>query len=893
MTIQSVELITTARSNNRAVLFWFLLVVDASVLAFIENNNIALWVTSLFIPLYPGLLGVKLRGLLVALSLSCLAAGPESLVFVTPIALAVAGHMTRALAACMVFVGCFLLAPYIDTLPDLTWHVLPLQSFTYLALPPLIAILLVGRDTGWLLLVIVFTLIGLSYAALDASFLNGLLSVDILTDPLARVCIVLMPVLFIGLVERLHFKESRPRLLKPVLAFALGFAVATLIPLRNIDSVVFDEGHGPWETVEASFGPDDFGRNVNYTYSLLFKYAEKLVGKAEILKSTSHSLPSIDDLLVLKVPTQEYHSDFIKTVAGWVKMGGRLIVIADHTDLFDTTQHLNQVLAPFNAKIASDAVFDSTGMPNRTSTSLIASVLGRIDALGTIMPWQTGASISRLPLGAITLASFGSSFKEPADYSRLNRFGTFQPRPSLAYTVPSAVVAFPSGLGSVTIILDSTPWSNFSLFRVPYKDLFRRILHVQEHVSALWLLGLGAVVTFILGATYAVTHRSSVLLLGAAALGVTLGAGSLIGVSEKHRSTEGIDYKLLVGLGSHAHMEFLPQLVPIGSHNYSRIISSTEKYGRAPRASHLTAGPDLSGGHDWLLIEPDGDLLPTRAEVLSHLRRGGNLTVMFSPASSQDTLSMRWLDELGLLTRRYSGLAVSEDFTPTQDGILGRRSPTLIRAMRLVTTAKSTSLLKDFVVDDLFQTFELRPTGYPRTSGLLTIGFSAYQFSDYAISDVWEGVDTSSIGRLREHQLEAALTGEERLAFPTYLRPADRTKDVVVGLSSYVVVRNGSAISQGTLPQQLNTPTGIYPKPYEDINDYLLDLRSRAMQFVAESCPKTGHVTRCDNHFLGPDLTEWIVVWSTDSKNKPETLELAHERRFSGTGSSWNVVFGK
>jgi hypothetical protein len=45
---------------------------------------------------------------------------------------------------------------------------------------------------------------------------------------------------------------------------------------QHINHIIFDEAHGEWETTKAPYGPDDFGRNVTYTYSVLYQYATKV-----------------------------------------------------------------------------------------------------------------------------------------------------------------------------------------------------------------------------------------------------------------------------------------------------------------------------------------------------------------------------------------------------------------------------------------------------------------------------------------------------------------------------------------------------------------------------------------------------------------------------------------
>jgi hypothetical protein len=104
--------------------------------------------------------------------------------------------------------------------------------------------------------------------------------------------------------------------------------------------------------------------------------------------------------------------------------------------------------------------------------------------------------------------------------------------------------------------------------------------------------------------------------------------------------------------------------------------------------------------------------------------------VLFSPDQAAEPQVRVWLESLGLYSQKAVGLSVAEDARP---GLLGRRGAMLLRDTRTVTAALASSLLKDRESDPLMQSFTVRPTTFPRTSGLLNISFSADQFADDAV----------------------------------------------------------------------------------------------------------------------------------------------------------------
>ncbi len=82
-----------------------------------------------------------------------------------------------------------------------------------------------------------------------------------------------------------------------------------------------------------------------------------------------------------------------------------------------------------------------------------------------------------------------------------------------------------------------------------------------------------------------------------------------------------------------------------------------------------------------------------------------------------------------------------------------------------------------------------------------------------------------------------------------------------------------------------------------NLNFYVLDMKDRILNFIDENCQESRSKEKnikCENRFLSPDLLEWIVyVKKSKETDKVNLIELIHEKTFSGTGSSWNVLFSE
>lgn len=884
----STSCLKVARSLDRATFVWGMVITALAAL----GGDAALVSACIALPLAPAQIDLRTRMGLISLAASALALGPSSLIVATPAALALTGFRMAAIRSLFALVAVTLLGHHLENLPPVSWLSIHPGSTGFLLFPAMATVITMGPVVGWRAVVALTVGTLASLVLIDAGAARWI-DHTTFTAPIFRLLMALVPIVA---ASPLIYPQTEIRVGWRGLSFgiAAGAAIAIALPPKIVTSITFDEAHGTWETVSTPFGPDNFGRAVNYTYSLLFKYAKRLVGTATMLNAEDAALPKDGGMFVIKMPTQPLSDAFADRLETWVHNGGRLLIVADHTDLYDSSQYLNAVLTPrFRIKLNSDAVYNLAGMPTVPVTERFATLLGRIDAHGRPFPWQTGTSLGAMPTNTVALAKFGPSFSEPGDYSRQNRFGPFAPHTSLRFTDHVAVAAFGFGQGAVAIILDSTPWSNFSQFKEQYTHIFRAIVYAMERPIALQLWGWGAIALAVVAVAATLWQHRMVLALGGLILGLTVASSLQIGWAAFSSPVEGRDYGLRVVPGEKARLEFLKLLIGPGERNYSRIISAMAKYDLDPIAS--TPGseiPDLPKSKRWMLIEPDAWQLPRYEDVIHHLHRGGDLAILFAPDQAANPAVRQWLASLGLYVQKTIGLAVAEDAKPS---LMNRKGATLLRDIRSVTGVQSTSLLKDREFDVLVQSYTVRPTTMPRTSGLLILSFSADQFADDAVGEVWEGIEPASIGRHRERQLAAALIGKDFIApFPDNLMPPPVVSALPKApLPAYALFDNGKTVLSGRFDVTSTGPLS----PLENPVGYLADLRDRAVAFIALSCPKAGpgRTTTCEQRLLGQDAIEWMVTWVADNDNNGQinAIELLHERRFSGMGSTVNVVFGK
>lgn len=874
---------TKARPFGWALSLWGLLLVSSAALALTDNNVFATALASLLLPAFPAAQNWWTRSVFALLGFTTILVGPQLLTLTVPLTLAYS-HLGRPAAISLgLLIGTAILYPQLQSLPTHYLSAIPLASFGFLVSASWLTALIFYRTITAQARLALF-LIPVA-VALTIDMASGYwIGPTLFTDPLFRFIIALTPAVIAARFSHLSASEGIS-LKSTVSAVLISGFVVIVIPSSPISEIKFDESHGKWETVQAPFGPSDFGRAANYTYSLLFEKTKKLVGKSSILENEEENLPGAETLLVIKMPTEPLTKEFSQKIADWVFEGGRLLLVADHTDLYDTTQNSNSLLnGHFGMSINSDATYDSVGMPTAPTIPLAGGILGRIDAHERQVAWQTGASFQKIPLASIELMTYGPSFAEPGDYSRPNRFGPFAPDLSKRYFNHSAVIAAPHGKGSVAVLLDSTPWSNFSIFREEYTRMLRGLVNALEHPKHLFILSVVALILPVIALAASILPLRIITPIIGICVGAALASGISIGNVSWTDNLDSRDFGLRVVAGPTARLEFLKQILLPGERNYSRIVSATGKHGLMPMAS--TPGeeiPILKKAKRWLFIEPSFEQLPTYQNVLKHLQDGNDITIMFSPDQAVNVDILSWIREWGLVTLRSNGLSIFDGINNATGSFLTGRTPILGREMRVITSAKSISILNSYASDQFFQTYTVRPTLLPRVSGFLTIGFAAEQFSDDAVGEVWEGIYPSSLGQQREQMLASVLKGQER---PPFIPPSlVRAQRVSIQLPAFLVLENGEQKFKGRFRDQSD----------DDVTSaYLRVLRDQAVDFINNHCKAIAEdeVTQCTSRLLGDDLIEWLVSWRSSNNGEIETIELLHERRMSGLGATWNVLFG-
>lgn len=232
--------------------------------------------------------------------------------------------------------------------------------------------------------------------------------------------------------------------------------------ILKMGRVVVDEAHADWEWTDSPFDTTAFGMRAEYNYACLYEYLSNYYSVSRNSAPITPEVLKDVDVLVLKTPTQPYSKGEIEAILEFVKQGGGLLMISDHTNLFGMSSYLNEIATRFGIKFRYDDTFD---LPTGDLSRFEPNPIGRHTALRMVdrLDFLTSCSIHGSPLIAPIIVGYGLG-SEDADYGHPNFFG------NIAYDLGDRFGLFLQaasrrfGKGRVILFTDSTCFSNFCLF---------------------------------------------------------------------------------------------------------------------------------------------------------------------------------------------------------------------------------------------------------------------------------------------------------------------------------------------------------------------------------------------------------------------------------------------
>lgn len=305
---------------------------------------------------------------------------------------------------------------------------------------------------------------------------------------------------------------------------------------RKQGRVLVDEYHSTWEPTERPYDTEWYGQESGYNYACIYDYGSRFYEMGRLNAPIDANALGQCDVLVVKVPTSRYGREEIATIEQFVQNGGGLLLIGEHTNVFNTGTHLNDIASVFGFRFRYDCLFDI----DTTFTQLYRPPPAPHPIVQNIPPMDFAVSCSIHPgrrAGRAVIRATGLR-SLPADYHASNFYPQVEDRAESRCGAFIQLWTTRRGAGRVAAFTDSTIFSNFSTFEPGKAELMLGMLEWLNHRNASWdmrppLIGLG-----VLLAAGALVFRkkwagSRLVLFGAVMMGWPLGVMS---VQAMHRA---------------------------------------------------------------------------------------------------------------------------------------------------------------------------------------------------------------------------------------------------------------------------------------------------------------------------------------------------------------------
>lgn len=207
----------------------------------------------------------------------------------------------------------------------------------------------------------------------------------------------------------------------------------------------------------------------NNTLTITSQYSYDLLHRL-ISAQQLHTLDQLDHYneLWIVTPTQPFTPEEQQTIRQWIKRGGRLILISDHTDLFGHATVSNALLLPYHLHLRRNIILHPSEQGGRYHQPL---------------------TTSRIGLSANSITGPGESwliqpgYSERTDYSRPSFFSDNQISDEEQAGLHTVGLRQRHGLGGIILMGDSTLLANFALARPSAQHLLRTLLNGGGPIS--------------------------------------------------------------------------------------------------------------------------------------------------------------------------------------------------------------------------------------------------------------------------------------------------------------------------------------------------------------------------------------------------------------------------
>ena len=243
---------------------------------------------------------------------------------------------------------------------------------------------------------------------------------------------------------------------------------------RKEGRVLIDEYHSTWEPTEKPFDTEWYGHDSGYNYACIYDYCTRFYDMARLETPLDDAAIANCDVLIVKVPTSRYTPEEIAAIERFVERGGGLMLMGEHTSVFNTGTHLNDIAKVFGFSFRYDCLFEiDTKYEQLYKPPLVPHPI-----IQNMPPMNFAVSCSIDPGRSPGRAAIRSTSLKNllADYHASNYYPQVEDKAEMRYGAFVQLWTSRRGSGRVVAFTDSTIFSNFATFEPGKAELMLGML---------------------------------------------------------------------------------------------------------------------------------------------------------------------------------------------------------------------------------------------------------------------------------------------------------------------------------------------------------------------------------------------------------------------------------
>lgn len=277
--------------------------------------------------------------------------------------------------------------------------------------------------------------------------------------------------------------DKLPRLLRwgaiPVLLALCGVIFWEPMGTPKTGKVLICSSHAQWSPPTRPYDRDWYGPDSGYNYACMKRFLGLFHPVAETTGAVTEADLNGASMLIIYLPDKRFTGEEIGLVREFVRNGGGLMVIGDHTNVFGSMAHINELCAPFGFQYRDDILFDldtdfhQMMYPPRWPSQFWNGIsLFKLRGPTTIQPTSLATRCTYLvghSKGLRAIYSVNNFYPPPHDDPKMTT-GTFCVSAAAHY-----------GRGRVAAWGDSTVFSNFEIYYPGKYELLSNTVNWLNH----------------------------------------------------------------------------------------------------------------------------------------------------------------------------------------------------------------------------------------------------------------------------------------------------------------------------------------------------------------------------------------------------------------------------